>query len=59
MEIIKNILNKNRTPLFIAVVIWFTTTVLQIDRAFFVYDNENKILVVVKILYLNSRTSEI
>lgn len=52
MEIIKNILNKNRTPLFIAVVIWFTTTVLQIDRAFFVYDNENKILVVVKILYL-------
>lgn len=39
-------------PLVIAVVQWFITTILQVDRAFFTYDQETLYFVLTKILYL-------
>lgn len=39
-------------PISIAWAQWFITTILQVDRLFFVYDYETKYYVVIKILYL-------
>ena len=42
---------KWKTSILIATLIWFTTTVLQIDRLFFQYDEETKNLLIVKLSY--------
>lgn len=44
-------LNENRIPIMLAMIQWFITTVLQVDRAFFTYDYENIYLVTIKLLY--------
>ncbi len=52
MNKIESLFKKNKLPVIIAVIQWFITTILQVDRAFFVYNNENKILIIIKLLYL-------
>ena len=45
-------LKEYKKPLMGAIIQWFITTILQIDRLFFTYDYENKKLLLIKILYL-------
>lgn len=52
MHWIKRILTEYKIPLLLAVTQWFITTILQVDRAFFTYDNETKYYVTIKILYM-------
>lgn len=52
MEKFKRYLRKNKLPLIGAVIQWFITTLLQVDRAFFSYDHETKYFIIVKFLYL-------
>lgn len=47
------IMKEYRTPILWAMIQWFITTILQIDRLFFAYDNENKQLLIVKALYFS------
>ena len=42
---------KYQIPLKIAVIQWFITTVLQVDRAFFIYEYETKCFWIVKFFY--------
>lgn len=48
-----NLIVKNKTPIFIAFIQWFLTTVFQIDRLFFSYgyECENKYFITTKALY--------
>lgn len=46
-----HIIRENKSPIVIALVQWFLTTVFQIDRLFFTYSKETKIYIGVKILY--------
>jgi hypothetical protein len=48
MKVIKD----NKYPIVFAIVQWFITTLLQVDRAFFIYDSETKVFLIVKALYL-------
>lgn len=47
-----DIWKKNRIPILIASLQWFFTTVLQIDRLFFVYETESAVFLLIKTLYL-------
>lgn len=47
-----NIIKERRIPILIASIQWFTTTVMQVDRLFFTYDNETNWLLATKFLYL-------
>ena len=44
--------SKWKNSILIATIIWFVTTVLQIDRLYFQYDEEPKFLLLVKFSYL-------
>ena len=39
---IKNVICRNRLPLICAVIQWYVTVLLQVDRSFFIYDHETK-----------------
>ncbi len=43
---------ENKIPLTIAIIQWFITTILQLDRLFFTYVHENKYFMATKALYL-------
>ena len=45
-----DIWKKNRIPILIASLQWFFTTVLQIDRLFFVYETESAVFLLIKSL---------
>lgn len=47
-----NFVKKNKKPIMIALVQWFLTTLLQVDRLYFCYDHETIYLTVSKFLYL-------
>ncbi len=42
---------ENKIPIMIALLQWFFTTVLQVDRFFFIYESETVVFVLTKILY--------
>ena len=48
MEYVK----QKKSPIFIALIQWFITTVFQVDRLFFTYEYENKYFLGTKFLYL-------
>lgn len=39
-------------PIIIALIQWFLTTIFQVDRLYFTYDVENKMILTIKLLYL-------
>ncbi len=47
-----NSLKEKKIPIFIALVQWFITTILQVDRLFFSYERESIYFFVTKVLYL-------
>lgn len=47
-----DVIKEKKTPIIIAFVQWFITTVFQVDRLFFSYDSINKWLIATKGLYL-------
>ena len=52
MSQIQERLSENKVPLVIALIQWFITTILQVDRAFFTYDSETIFFFIIKCLYL-------
>lgn len=52
MSQIQERLSENKVPLVIALIQWFITTILQVDRAFFTYDSETTFFFIIKCLYL-------
>lgn len=47
-----NVIKENKKPIIVAIVQWFVTSCLQIDRLFFTYIYENKYFLTIKALYL-------
>lgn len=52
LTIMKNAVYRNRVPLICAFIQWCVTVLLQVDRAFFIYEYKTKYYLVVKFLYL-------
>ena len=52
MSQIQERLSENKVPLVIAIIQWFVTTILQVDRTFFTYDSETTFFFIIKCLYL-------
>lgn len=44
-------IKEKKIPILIALIQWFITTVLQVDRLFFIYDYETKYFLITKFLY--------
>lgn len=52
MKRVREYTTKNRIPLFAALIQWFLTTLFQLDRKFFIYQEETKYFLTVKSAYL-------
>ncbi|MBO5450608.1 MAG: hypothetical protein J6A11_03585 [Lachnospiraceae bacterium] len=52
MSQIQERLSENKVPLVIAIIQWFVTTILQVDRTFFTYDSETTFFFIIKCLFL-------
>lgn len=52
MNRIKMCVKEHKRPLLIAAIHWFLTTLFQIDRHFFIYEEETNYLLIVKAVYL-------
>ena len=49
---IKNVLHMYKKPIIIALFQWFLTTILQVDRLFFIYQSETRNMLIIKGAYL-------
>lgn len=52
LETVQSFIKERKIPTFFAIVQWLVTTMLQTDRLFFTYEEDNYVLYTVKILYL-------